>query len=161
MAIVTLLAILFSPLIAVLVSVYIEDRREKRRQKLWIFYTLIATRRSPNTDETVRALNLIDVAFYDSPKIRNLWREFFDMLSNQGLSNSLGEGQRQNKKIEMLTEIAKVLGFGKEISHLDMVRVYSPDPGTLSQRSDAIADELLRVLKASGGVQVSPRDTGP
>ena len=160
MTTISILAVLLSPLVAVLVTVYLQNRREKRNQKLWIFNTLIATRHSPIIEENVRSLNMIDIAFHDSPNLRKLWHEYFDMLANEGLNNELGFSQRQKKNLEMITEMARVLGYGKAISHLDVDRVYYPiGLGTQSKRAEAIAEELLRVLKASGGVQFAPRRT--
>jgi hypothetical protein len=77
---VNILAILLSPVVAVMVTVLLQSRREKRNQKLWIFNALIATRHSPIVDENVRALNMIDVVFHDSARVRQLWHEYFDML---------------------------------------------------------------------------------
>jgi hypothetical protein len=161
MTVVNILAILLSPLVAVLVTVYLQNRREKRNQKLWIFNTLIATRHSPIIDENVRALNMIDVAFHDRPRVRELWHEYLDMLGNEGLNNNLGWGQRQKKNLEMITEMAKHLGYRGTITHLDVDRVYYPvGLGTQSQMGQAIAAELLRVLKASGGVRFVPQNEG-
>ena len=156
---VNILAILLSPVVAVLVTVYLQNRKEKRNQKLWIFNTLIATRHSPVIDENVRALNMIDVVFHDSQRVRELWHEYFNMLGNEGLNNPQGWSQRQKKNLEMITEMAKVLGYGKAITHLDIDRVYYPvGLGAQSQKAQEIAEELLRVLKASGGIQFTRKD---
>ena len=155
---VNILAILLSPMVAVLVTVYLQRRTEKRNQKLWIFNTLIRTRHSPIIDENVRAINMIDVVFHDCQRVRELWHEYFNMLANEGLNNPQGWPQRQKKNLEMLTEMAKVLGYGKAITHLDVDRVYYPvGLGAQSQKAQEIAEELLRVLKASGGVQFTSR----
>ncbi|MBI4763755.1 MAG: hypothetical protein HY787_04030 [Deltaproteobacteria bacterium] len=158
MTTVNILAVLLSPLIALLVTVHLQNRKQKRAHKLWIFNTLIATRHSPLIEANVRALNMIDVAFYDRPKVRELWHDYFDMLSNEGLDNELGWKQRQKKNLEMITEIGRVLGYGKAITHLDVDRVYYPKGlGIQVQKAADIVDELHRVLKASGGVQFAPR----
>lgn len=147
-------AIVLSPLIAVLVSVFLQHRREQRNQKLWIFNTLVSTRHQPIVDENVRALNMIDVAYHDEAKVRTLWREYYAMLSNQGLNNQVGWQQRQTKNLEMITEMAKAVGYGNAISYLDVDRVYYPvGLGEASETTHQIGVELLRVLKASGGVQ--------
>jgi len=86
----------------------------------------MATRHSPLTDETVRALNMIDVVFHDKPRIRDLWHEYFDMLANHGLENPQGWVQRQKKNLELITEMAKFCGYGEAIKHLDADRVYYP-----------------------------------
>jgi hypothetical protein len=104
-----LLAILVSPVVAVLITVSLQNRKEKRAQKLHIFNTLIATRHSPIIEDNVRALNMIDVAFHDCPRVRELWHEYFNMLGNEGLNNPSGWPQRQKKNLEMITEMAKVL----------------------------------------------------
>lgn len=120
-----------------------------------IFTTLMATRHSSIIDESVRALNMIDVVFYDKHLVRQLWREYFDMLGNEGLNNPTGWNQRQKKKLELIHEIAKVIGYGKAITHLDVDRVYCPvGLGEKSRRTDELLNELLRILKASGGLQV-------
>ena len=61
------LAILSSPLIAVSVTVWLQDRKEKRGQKLAILGTLMGTRHAQLTDENVRSLNMIDLVFSTSP----------------------------------------------------------------------------------------------
>ena len=159
---VNVVAILLSPVIAVLITVYLQNRREKRNQKLWIFNTLIATRHSPIVDENVRALNMIDVAYHDSRGVRELWHEYFDMLGNEGLNNPTGWGQRQKKNLEMITEMAKAIGYRTAITHLDVDRVYYPvGLGKQSETAQQIGIELLRVLKASGGVQFVERGQDP
>lgn len=158
MEIINLLALLFSPLIAVLVSVFLQSKQAKNGEKKTIFSTLIATRHSPINDQTVRALNMIDVVFYKNKNVRKLWREYYDMLHNAGLNNELGYKTRQTKNLELITEMAKDLGYSKEITALDVERVYYPvGLGQAFTRSEDIANELLRVLKASGGLQITQK----
>lgn len=162
MTILSILAVLLSPIIAVAVTLWYQARKEKRDAKRWIVQTLMATRHSPITDETVRALNLVDIVFHDSPTVRSLWHEYFDMLGNQGLNNPQGWNSRQKKNLEMLTEMARVLGYGAVLTHLDVDRVYYPQGlGDQAQRTREISDELLRVLKGSQGLQVHPRRDAP
>lgn len=153
-----ILAILLSPVIAVLVTIFLQSRKAKKDYKMYIFSALIATRHSPINDETVRALNMIDIAFYKDKNVRKLWREYYEMLHNKGLDNELGYKTRQTKNLELITEMAKVLGYGKEITALDVERVYYPvGLGQAFSRSEEIANELLRVLKASGGLQITEK----
>lgn len=155
-------AVLLSPVIAVLVTLWYQHRKERRDAKRWILSTLLATRHSPILDETVRALNLIDLAFHDSAKVRALWHEYFDMLNNEGLQNPNGWSQRQKKNLELITEMARVLGYGNEISHLDVDRVYYPvGLGEQAKRGQEISDELLRVLRGTQGLVVTPKPNEP
>jgi len=151
MEVITVIAILISPAVAVLVSMFIQDRKEKRQNKLQLLSSLIATRHEVMlTAESVRALNLIDVVFHDKTEVRRLWKEYFDMLHNEGLDNPIGHAQWNKKKLELITEMAKTLGYGREITHLDMDRIYSPvGLAEQTQRTNILIDELLRVLKAT------------
>jgi hypothetical protein len=162
MTIVSILAILLSPLIAVGVTVWLQNRKERRDQKRWILGTLVATRHTPVNDEVVRALNMIDVVFHDSPAVRRLWREYYDMLSNPSLDNRPGYQQRQVKNLEMITAMAREVGYGKTITHLDADRVYYPvGLGKQADQQQAISDELLRVLRGSHGFVVTPLQGEP
>ena len=156
--VVNVFAVLLSSVIAVLITFYLQNRREKRQQRLTILGTLIATRHSPVTEEHVRALNMIDVVFHDCSKVRQLWREYFDMVCNRGLDNEVGFAARQKKNLELITEMARTLGYGKAITHLDMDRVYYPiGLGDQSKKSAELLDELLRVLKGSKGIEFIPK----
>jgi hypothetical protein len=152
---INIVAILLSPIIAVLVTKYLQDRKAKKDYKLSIFSTLMATRQAPINDETVRALNMIDVAFCKEEKVRNLWHEYYEMLHNEGLNNPVGYKTRQQKNLGLITEMAKVVGYGEEISSLDVDRVYYPRGlGEVSSRNEEVMNALLRVLKATASIPV-------
>lgn len=154
----TILAILLSPVIAVLVTLWMQFRRQARDRQLVVLITLFANRHQPVANECVQALNAIDVVFGSNARVRQLWREYYDMLGNAGLNNPNGFEQRQAKNRELIYAMAQSLGFRGAISHNDMERVYIPEAmGRDRERVDEIARELLRVLKASGGVSLSQR----
>ena len=58
------LAMLMGPVFAVQAQKWVELARERRNNKLWIFSQLMATRSARVSPEHVRALNMIDLAFY-------------------------------------------------------------------------------------------------
>ena len=161
MQIINIIAILLSPVVAVCVSIYLQRRHERIERKQKVFEILMSTRHSIAIDEQVRALNMIDAVFFSDAEVRKLWHEYFDMLHNEGLNNELGWKTRQKKFLELLTEMAKSLGYGMSITHLDVDRVYNPvGLAEFKQRGEAIANELLRVLKASGGLQIIAKAEG-
>lgn len=151
-------AIAMSPIIAVLVSIWVQNRKERRQHKLGILGTLIGGRHDPLTLENVRALNMIDLVFHDQAKVRSLWREYFDMLCNEGLDNETGWVQRNKKRNELITQMAAGLGYGKAISHLDVDRVYIPI-GVVDNaaKSRELLEELLRVLKNTDSLAMRKR----
>jgi len=156
MEIITIIAIALSPAIAVLISIWVQSQGEKRRNKKFIFGNLMSTRHQVISDEIVRALNMIDVVFRDKKKVRKLWREYYDMLYTKGIDWK----QLDTKRLELITEMAKVVGHGKKITHIDVDRVYRP----IGLSEDAIkmkdiGTELLRVLKESGGLRIEPKES--
>ena len=81
----TLVAIFFGPIVAVLISVAItiwyQNRKERREAKINLYRTLIIHRKSSMPPfELVNALNLIDVEFADSPKVVKRWRSYYNEL---------------------------------------------------------------------------------
>jgi len=157
--IISIIAILLSPAIAVGVSMWIQTRREKLQHKRFIFTKLMETRHEIYSQEIVRALNMIDVAFYDNSRVRELWKEYLEMLNNKGLDNPQGWEQRKKKRLELVQGMAKAVGYGKGISHLDVDRFYLP-VGLVEerQRAEDIGKELLRVLKESHGIKVVQKE---
>jgi hypothetical protein len=154
-----LLATLLSPVVAVLVSIWIQNRKERRAQKLWVLSTLIGNRGDQLSADNVRALNMIDLVFSNQKRVRDLWREYYDMLANEGLNNPVGWKQRSQKNIELLTEMAKSLGYGKEISHLDVERTYFPLKFEREfETNREMQQEFLRVLRSTARFEVHPKE---
>lgn len=59
----TLLAILLSPVIAVVVSLRVHERDKVRDAKFRILTTLMAGRHAPIMQDNIRALNMVDLDF--------------------------------------------------------------------------------------------------
>jgi hypothetical protein len=151
-------AIAISPLIAVLVSVWVQNRKERRQHKLGILAALVGSRHDELTADNVRALNMIDLVFHDEPRVRALWRDYFDMLCTEGLNNPTGWVQRNKKRNELITELAARIGYRKTITHLDIDRVYCP-AGVVdnARKSRELQEELLRVLKSTESLAMRKR----
>lgn len=155
MQIINIIAVLLSPIIAVLVTLYLQNRSEKLKNKMQIFNILIRSRHQVITEDMVSAYNMIDVVFFNDTKVRKLWREYYELLGN----NAVNYQNKEDKRLELIHEMAKVLGYGKAINHIDITRVYYPTGlAVKTQRNEDTADELLRVLKASNGLLVIPKD---
>jgi len=156
---INIIAIILAPVMAVLISIWVQNWLEKLRSRRNIFTSLMSTRHYvPHSEEIVRALNMIDVVFHDEEKIRSLWHEYFDMLSNPGLNNEIGWTSWNAKRGELITEMAKVVKFGKKITLQDVQRVYAPVGQAQDlKRARELGDELLRVLKESKGIVFTSR----
>ncbi len=64
---------LLGPVLAVQAQKWVERARAKADLRMWIFSTLLATRATKVAPEHVRALNMIELAFY-GPRILNTLR---------------------------------------------------------------------------------------
>jgi hypothetical protein len=127
-AVITVLALLIGPVLAVLVSRMNDERRERRQAKLWIFKTMMTTRADRTSADHVRALNSIDLEFYGDGKserdVRDAWRLYLDHLGTP--TDTPNWSQRQAELLDnTLSRMATCLGY-----HFDPVTirrgVYSP-----------------------------------
>jgi hypothetical protein len=156
MAVLTLLAILFSPVIAVCITLWWQDRKEKRDAKLRLFTTLMAQRKTtPPTYDWVQALNLIDVLFAKDERVVQLWHELYALFQNPQRTQT-----QDHKYIELLSEMASVLGFRK-LQQTDIDKFYYPQSyiEALLAQNEAQA-EWLRVLKNTEHFLAQPRPPG-
>lgn len=140
----TIIAIITGPIIAVIITLWYQSRKQKQDTKVHLFLTLMAHRKSsPPTIDWVNSLNLIDVVFENNPEIVKLWHDYYDLL----LDTSKDIEKRQHKYIELLSSIAKSLGY-KNLQQTDIDKFYSPvahgDQAILTAK---IQKELLRVLE--------------
>jgi len=148
-----ILAIVIGPIIAVLISVWLQRRHQKRDGKLSVFYTLMAYRKSyPPAKDLVKALNLIDVVYADEAKITQLWHRYYDLLCETGARREL----REHAYLELLSAIAIHLGFRK-LQQTDIDKFYTPQAHVDATESDFELDkELIRVLKNTARFALEP-----
>ncbi len=74
MAIINVAALIIVPIAAVFIGQKLQDRNQKRKDKMEIFRVLMMNRGIGWTADTVRALNIIDVVFSDDDSVRARWR---------------------------------------------------------------------------------------
>lgn len=119
--IISIIAILAGPVSAVCITLWWQQRKEKRDRKLTLFTSLMVRRRAfPPTLEWVNALNMIDVIFADHPKVVALWHELYTMFQNPTTTQAQG-----HKYLELLSEMAAALGF-RHLQQTDIDKYYSP-----------------------------------
>lgn len=100
-----------------------EVRSEERRLKHYIFATLMQERAAVYSSDSVRAINLIDVVFSDSVKVREAWAELYNAFSDRQAS----EFDKQNKLRGLLREMASDIGMSDKLRVDDFGRVYFPN----------------------------------
>ena len=151
-------AIFFGPIIAVCITLWWQNRKEKRDAKIRLFTTLMAQRKTtPPTYDWVQALNLIDVVFAKDERVVQLWHELYALFQNSQRTQT-----QDHKYIELLSEMASVLGYRK-LKQTDIDKFYYPQSyiEALLAQNEAQA-EWLRVLKNTEHFLAQRRpDTGP
>lgn len=79
--IVTVIAILLAPIIALRVQTRLDTAKEKKQRKLIIFKTLIATYATRVSPDHIQALNMINIEFYGTESVLSSWRLYQQHLT--------------------------------------------------------------------------------
>lgn len=114
-AIINVIAIIVIPIAAVFVGQKLQDRSQKRKDKLEIFRALMMNRGIGWTVETVRALNIIDIVFSDDNTVRTRWKEYYNQLCIQ-TPNDMQRKQIQEAQDKLLEAMARSLGYKKQVT---------------------------------------------
>lgn len=141
---VNIIAMITGPVMAVLITLWHQQRSEERNHKYTLFRTLMKRRRGLNQD-WVDALNLIDVVFYDNQEIVNSWHLYHEMLYRQERDHE----EENRKYLDLLHSIALSLGY-KKVKQTDIDRFYEPI-GLEEQKmlNEALQKEQLTYLQNS------------
>ncbi|WP_413595084.1 DUF6680 family protein [Citrobacter youngae] len=144
LTIIAITATVISPLLAVQTQKFIEKYSQQKSLKIDIFKQLMATR-SQNarlSNEHVRALNMIDLAFYGKVKkgktkrsasegrVLSSWKLYFAHLNTSYPGNDNTQGAIWNQTsnnlfLDLLSDIAKDIGYDFERVQLQTA-TYSP-----------------------------------
>jgi hypothetical protein len=119
-------AIILAPIIAVWVGGILQRRADAHRSKLQVFGTLVALRHDPLSLEAVRALNLIDAAFADTPAVREAWTRYYTALNDANMNAGPGFSIREDRRRDLLLAMVKGLRLSRKISSADLLRTYLP-----------------------------------
>lgn len=114
---------LCSGLIATLVTIWWQSKHQKEIDKNRIFTILMSKRYEISAEESVEALNMIDVVFYRSDKVRKAWRDFND--ATKAPESDTKNQNIKDKHLRLLEVIAEDIGY-KEIRWEDIKQYYFP-----------------------------------
>jgi hypothetical protein len=154
-------ATLIGPVVAVQAQKLIEALRERRNQKHWVFNQLMATRKARLSPDHVRALNMVDLAFYGSKYFRlrvssetekavqRKWKEYFDNLSTEVNDNNAAALSMQRDEVftDLLEAIAKDVGY--DFDRVELKRgAYSPVAhGVVEDEGNRLRRSLVDVFE--------------
>lgn len=155
------IAIVFGPVSAIIISLWYQNRKQKLDTKERLFITLMAHRKAlPPPQDLVNALNLINVVFSDCPRVVAQWHEYLDLL-NQIQNWEENQKKREHKYLELLSEMARSLGY-RAIQQTDIDKFYTPR-GIAEQyeATTKLQQEMLRVFQNTARFLVEKKDDGP
>ena len=121
----TLAALIIIPIVAVVIAQWLQNRSEKRKDKMQIFKTLMTSRIYGWTPDSVNALNVIDIVYSDDKKVREAWKDLNDKY------RVTNPDQQHLKKIEnaqykLLEAMAISLGYKDKITWETIQNPYMP-----------------------------------
>lgn len=106
MEILTIIAIVAGPILAIQAQKYLERKREEKERRLKVFKTLMVTRAAGLSPMHVEALNSIDIEFNSNSKddkdIRDAWKAYLDELVHYPKDGQVDDKKRWGDKIEQL-----------------------------------------------------------
>lgn len=120
--IVNIIAIIISPIIATLITLYISKKNEIRNEKLKILRVLMVTRLNRACLEYANALNLIDIIFYNSRNVRQSYKELLEMYNKGNVSDT----EFSTKNLKLIESIIKDIGYSKKINWDEISLPYAP-----------------------------------
>ena len=144
---------LSSGLIATLVTIWWQKRSQLKKDKTEIFATLMSKRYEISAEESVDALNMIDVVFYKSSKVRTAWNNFTDATNAQESPTKVQT--ITDKHLRLLEVIAEDIGY-KDIHWDDIKQYYYPVGLSTKKQDEAVLrkvqiDAALAQIKGSQG----------
>lgn len=109
---INIIAIILSPIFAVLITMWLTTKNEKRKEKMEVFKQLMISRAVSGTIDYVKTLNSLDVVFADSPRVRAAWKDLFSEYSKANADNY----SILSKRTKLIETIAKDLGYDDKIA---------------------------------------------
>ena len=148
---VNLVAVIIIPILAVIIAQYLQNRSEKRKDKMQIFKVLMTSRIYGWTPESVHCLNLIDVAFSDDKEVRKAWKDLYDKYCVENPTETELK-KIKDAQYKLLETIAHSLGYKNKITWETIQNPYIPN-GMISQQMQQNArqegiDNLIKSINS-------------
>ena len=122
---ISIVAVLTSPLIAVGITMWLEWRRQRRKDKMELFQILMTQRGITESYSWVNALNSMHIIFSDDKKVLEALSAFLD-TTNVKTPEDMDLVIFDNKKVKLLEVMAKSLGYSKNINWEQIKSPYVP-----------------------------------
>lgn len=156
-AVVSIVAILAGPILAIQLQKFLERRTDKRQRQMGIFKTLMATRASALSPEHVQALNMIELEFQDQRTILAAWHEYLDHLG-ENLTDEAVEAwvvRKHDLQANLLDVMGKHLGFDFDKVVIKKGAYLPTAHSNWEMTSHIIREHLVKVLTGQKPLNVA------
>lgn len=154
----TIGAILLGPILAVLITRFIDNRRLDYMRRLEVFRTLMKFRARPLTQEYVGGLNSVEIEFARDKKVITAWKALLEDFSGPWptAQNEIDSAtrKRQTLQAKLISTVADALGI--RIEQLDIsTGGYYPRGWDFSEMEQIKMRQLfLEILEGKRALQV-------
>lgn len=152
--IIMVFVVIAGPIIAVQLTGYLRQLKDKRDRKVHIFRTLMATRSAQLAPMHVEALNLIDLEFH-SPKrqdkrVLDAGRLYMDHLKDREYPREVWLARKSDLLVDLLYEMSESLGYGFDKVQIKAGSYYPSGYGVAEEENEEIRKHWLNIVR---GVQ--------
>jgi Family of unknown function (DUF6680) len=149
----TIAAIYFGPIAALRIQRKLDEEREAKNRKLYIFKTLLTYRATPVNINFVQALNLIDVEFDGNSEkdkaVREAWKELLDHFSNMQDTANPAERSLELTAV-LLSVMGKCLGYDFDKVYMKKSAYYPKFAVNVEEEQHALRKQVLELLDGTG-----------
>jgi hypothetical protein len=164
----TAIAIVLGPIVAVQLTLRFEVSREKLRRKYNTFHALMKTRRATLSLDHVSSLNVIQTEFHDDEKVIAAYKKYIDNLGGPPLPPGSNDesirrfvDQRDDVFNELMFEIGRHLGFALDKRELAKYS-YAPQGWVnMEAEQNAIRQLAVELLLGKRALPISPFQPDP
>lgn len=109
---INLVAIIVIPILAVIIGQYLQDRSEKRKDKMRVFTHLMSYRSFGYIDQySVNIFNSVPIIFYDDKEVIEKYNSYLKSLNIKPDDAQIRQKEIEDNKTKMLEAMAKALKY--------------------------------------------------
>jgi hypothetical protein len=104
-------ATLLGPILAVIVTRWIDSNRAEKSRQLEIFRALMRTRRAPLLPDHVNALNLVEIEFHGVSAVLTAYNDLMQFVNTPAPADEQWPARHRSYLTKLLSAMAKHLGY--------------------------------------------------
>ena len=145
-----IIAVILAPIVAVWIGQKLQDKAEKRKDKMAVFKTLMTSRVYGWTTDSVNALNIVEVVFSDDEEVITLWRAYYEKLCTRPATD-LEYKHINDARDKLLLGMATSLGYKNKVTWETIQNPYKPEglSQSMNMQSEYMQNQLELMKKAN------------